>query len=57
MKLIRKLFGNFDISDFIALVGLGMLFYGLYTWKPFVAWIIVGSLIFTLSVFNGKGNK
>jgi len=56
-SLIQNLFKwigrTFDFSDVIGLIGLGGVFYGFYLWKQYLAYIIVGFIIFGLSVLTG----
>jgi len=48
---------TFDLSDIVGLFGLGMVFYGLYQWRPFLAYIVVGSVIFVISALAGAKPK
>jgi len=58
IKQIGKWFGKvFDFSDLIGFGGLGMVFYGLYQWRPFTAYIIVGGVVFLLSVVANMESK
>jgi len=58
VKRIGKWFDkNFDFSDLIAFGGLGMVFYGLYQWKPFMAYVVVGGVIFLMSVIANLESK
>jgi len=51
IKKMGKWFGKaFDLTDLIGFGGLGMVFYGLYQWRPFLAYVIVGGIVFLLSV-------
>lgn len=58
-KGMTKRLGNFfkkssiDFMDLFGLGGLGMVFYGFYQWKPFLAYIIVGGVVFILSILLG----
>ena len=40
---------TFDFSDVIGACGLGMVFHGVYQWQPYMAFIIVGGIVFLLS--------
>ena len=49
IKLSKKyLVRIFDIQEIIALLALGMIFYGFYIWKPFLAFIVVGFILLFL---------
>jgi len=44
--------GEFFV-DLLGFAGLGMVFYGLYVYRPFLAWTIVGTVLFALSLLIG----
>lgn len=49
---IKREFDIFDFNDFLSLIGLIMVFYGFFIWKPMFAYIIVGFIILFIS--SGK---
>ena len=56
-KTGKWLKNTLDLSDLVGLGGLGMAFYGLYQWKPFAAYIVIGAVLFGLSIISNLEDK
>ena len=57
MKSVGKWFNrSIDFSDIIGLGGLGLIFYGFYLWKPFMAYIVTGFLVLVFAVVANLGS-
>jgi len=53
LEMLKKIKIGELFIDLFGFAGLTMVFYGLYMWKPFLAWTIVGTVIFVLSLLIG----
>ncbi len=55
MKFLKYIVKNFpvDTRDTFVLGGLAMTFYGLYDFKPWVAYAIVGTAVVAIGLFFG----
>jgi len=47
-SILVFLISNIDFSDLLIVFGLSMLFYGLYLFIPWVAYTIIGTIIFLI---------
>lgn len=47
----------FDLFDLLTVVGLGMVFLGLWWIKPAVALVVVGAVVFLAGVREGAGRR
>lgn len=62
-NFLRKLINIFDdnLFDFVLLTGICGLFYGLYMRNPWIAYVVVGSLLIILAIagmmFSRESNK
>lgn len=58
MKYIKKIFKwfyqTFDISDFLTLISLLLIFNGLYIYEPYLAYIITGLLLLIITIQGRK---
>lgn len=52
-ELLKKIKFDELITEILGLSGIGMIFYGFYTWKPMMAWIVVGTILLFLSILTG----
>ncbi|NRF91541.1 hypothetical protein HQN89_10970 [Paenibacillus frigoriresistens] len=44
-----------DLNDLLALIGLGVLFYGLHGWYAPAAYITLGALLFLIAIARSRG--
>ena len=52
---VKSFFKKFDFEDFLSFViALPMIFYGLYLYKQFLAFIVVGGVLLLISMFGSR---
>ena len=45
-----QLFKQIDGRDILAILGLASIGYGFWLWKPFMAFIVIGLILFVLAI-------
>jgi hypothetical protein len=56
-EAIGRFFKKFDFDDFVSLIALCFIFYGFYIFKPYLAYIVVGCILFIMSTLGAKNRK
>lgn len=54
-RLVDRVRGWIDVRDVFVFAGLSMLGYGLYGYRPWVAYAVCGGILLLIGLFDGRG--